>query len=565
MRRLVLIAASLLALLALAQPAAAATAPKSHGVTISDVGASFYPVAPNVTPPGFTVDGAQALAVAKTDPEMVRIHRAHHPLQYSLLVWPAVHYEIEFSYHGKLIAAQVVTKDGHLGPTYTGGLIIGVYARGHYGAIFDSMWVWLPLGLMFLFPLAFMRRRSWLDVVDLAMVLTFGVSYALFDHEHLDLAVWLFYPPLLYLMVRMLWRGMRPRKGAARIDCRLPIAVLATGLLALIAGRIWLALHEPYVMDVAEASVVGAFRILHGASIYYPNVGHGDTYGPITYLAYAPFQLIWPGDNWASYVPSARAATITFDLLTIAGLVWLGKRLRPGSGGWKLGLLMGWLWAACPFTAMGLVKDTNDGLVAMLLVALMLSLTAPIRRGALVGLAAAAKFFPAILLPLILVGKGGADRRNWRKTAVGFVVAAAGPVALLLPPGGLGYMWDRTLGFQLTRSDIFSAWALHPSLGPLKVAVEIGVVLLAIVVVFRPRGTRTTAQVAALTAGLIVAIQLPALHWFYLYIPWFMPVVLIAVLTAGEEPHEGQVAVADRPEDALFEHEDQPAAVAVAA
>jgi hypothetical protein len=62
-----------------------------------------------------------------------------------------------------------------------------------------------------------------------------------------------------------------------------------------------------------------------------------------------------------------------------------------------------------------------------------------------------------------------------------------------------------------------------------------------------------------------VAIQLPALHWFYLYIPWFMPVVLIAVLTAGEEPHEGQVAVADRPEDALFEHEDQPAAVAVAA
>jgi hypothetical protein len=38
--------------------------------------------------------------------------------------------------------------------------------------------------------------------------------------------------------------------------------------------------------------------------------------------------------------------------------------------------------------------------------------------------------------------------------------------------------------------------------------------------------------VAALAAALSIAIQLPAVHWFYLYIVWFLPLALIAVLGA---------------------------------
>ena len=41
------------------------------------------------------------------------------------------------------------------------------------------------------------------------------------------------------------------------------------------------------------------------------------------------------------------------------------------------------------------------------------------------------------------------------------------------------------------------------------------------------------AQVSALAAALTIAVQLPALHWFYFYIVWFMPFVLVAVL-AGD-------------------------------
>jgi hypothetical protein len=309
--------------------------------------------------------------------------------------------------------------------------------------------------------------------------------------------------------------------------------VLVGGLLLLVAGRIVATLLHPSVVDVGEASVIGAYKILHGQPIYFPSAGHPDTYGPVMYLAYVPFQAIFPGTKWA-YLPSARAAAITFDLLTMVALVVVGSRLRAGREGRRLGLLMAWLWAACPATLLGLVKGTNDGLVALLAVLLMLTLTTPARRGIVLGLATAAKFFPCILLPLIAVGRGTDDQRTIRKLLAAFVIVCGGSLALFLPPGGPKEVWDHTLGYQLSRPDIFSPWALHPSLGAVKVAIEAGVVILALLVAFRPRGPRSTAQVSALAAALIIAAQLPALHWFYFYIVWFFPLVLIAVL--GSRP-----------------------------
>jgi Glycosyltransferase family 87 len=389
----------------------------------------------------------------------------------------------------------------------------------------------VPFGLMFLLPLVRLRGSSWLDLLDLGAVLSFFVSYGLFDHGHLELAVWLAYPPLLYLMCRMLIRGAGSRQPTSRLQAALSTRVLVTGLIALVAGRIAVTLIPAHVMDVAVASLIGAGKILHGQSLYFASLGHPDTYGPVAYLAYVPFELIWSGVSWG-YDPAARAAAITFDLITIGALVALGVRLRPGADGRRLGLLMGWLWAACPFTVLGIVKSTNDGLVAMLLVLVVLAINSPIRRGALLGLAAAAKFIPAILLPLMAAGRRDEVPRASLKVLAGFAVAAVGAVALFLPPGGIREIYDHTIGFQLTRADIFSIWALHPGLEPLKIALELGVAGLALAIAARPRAPRSTAQVSALAAALVIAVQLPAVHWFYLYIVWFMPLVLIAVLAA---------------------------------
>ena len=37
---------------------------------------------------------------------------------------------------------------------------------------------------------------------------------------------------------------------------------------------------------------------------------------------------------------------------------------------------------------------------------------------------------------------------------------------------------------------------------------------------------------AALGAAVLIALQLAASHWFYLYIVWFVPLVLVALLAA---------------------------------
>ncbi len=534
MRRLILGLLSVTFLACAVAPAAASAAVPAPP---PDVAAPiFIDTHWNATPPGFTIDPTRAIAIAKTDPKMEAIHRAHHPLDINVYEWVHSHYEIYFFSHGKLIADQVVGSHGQLGPTYTGPLMLGYYARGHYGQIFDNPWVLASFTAMFLLPLLLLRTRSWFDRLDVAMLLGFGVSYALFDTAHLEPSVWAFYPVLIYLMVRMLIRGFRAKRATGRIDCRLPTAVLAIGLLALVVARIVITLHPAGVLDVGTASVLGAYKILHGQSIYYFSLGHGDTYGPINYLVYVPFEWLWPG-SW-SYLPAARAATISFDLLTIAGLIVVGMRLRAGRDGRRLGLLLAWLFAACPWSLLDMEKSTNDELVALLVVLTMLVLSKPIKRGVLVGLGAAAKFFPAVLLPLVAVGRGDADQQTIRKVLAGFVIAAGASIALFLPPGGLKEMWNHTIGYQLTRTDIFSIWALHPALSPIKDAVTAFAVILAVLVAFRPRGARTPAQVAALGAAVIIAIQLPALHWFYLYIVWFLPLILIAVLGA-EGPAAG--------------------------
>ena len=548
MRRTLLALLSLLALIGAVAPAtaSAATPTAAANRAPTDVQQAIFRVYNlDRAPRGFTITPRQALAVAKTSPKLDAIHRAHHPLRWTVYVWGVNHYEIYFEFHGKLIADQVVSANGKLGPTYTGPLMIGIYARGQYGQVFDSPWVLIPFTLMFLLPILLLRRCSWLTRLDIAAVLLFGVSYWRFDTAHLESAVWLFYPPLLYLLVRMLIRGFRPRSFTRPIDIRLPTALLAVGLLALVAGRVAVTLIPHNVVDVGTASALGADKILHGQSLYFPSVGHPDTYGPFAYLVYAPFLALSSHFSW-SYLLPVREATIAFDLLTIAGLIWLGARLRGGRAGLRLGLLLAWLWAACPFSVLDMEKSTNDMLVALIVVGVMLALSSPIKRGIAVGLGAASKFFPAALLPLVAIGPGNEPRGAIRKVLAGFVIAAGASFAVFLPPGGLQEVWSHTIGYQLTRSDIFSIWALHPSLAPIKVAVEVGAVLLALAVAFRPRGARTPAQVAALAAAVTIALQLPALHWFYMYIVWFLPLVLIAVLGArgadGSEPLEGEAA-----------------------
>ena len=114
-----------------------------------------------------------------------------------------------------------------------------------------------------------------------------------------------------------------------------------------------------------------------------------------------------------------------------------------------------------------------------------------------------------------------------------YAVALLGSVALLvllfLPDGGLRELYDRTLGYQAGRPSPFSPWGLEPSLAPLQTFVKSMTVGFAVLLFFVPR-RRTLVQVAALGGAVLVALELAATHWFYLYVAWFAPLALVAFL-----------------------------------
>jgi hypothetical protein len=161
-------------------------------------------------------------------------------------------------------------------------------------------------------------------------------------------------------------------------------------------------------------------------------------------------------------------------------------------------------------------------------------------RGVLLGLGAAAKFAPLALAPLFATA---GSRHRWRGAVVVSLAIAAVVVlafAPFVPHGGLRAVYDRTLGYQAGRASPFSIWGQHPDLAGLWTAVKVLAVALAVAVALVPR-RKTPVQVAALGAAVLVALELAVSHWFYLYVVWFTPFVLVALFALyrvgeAEEP-----------------------------
>ena len=420
-------------------------------------------------------------------------------------------------------------------------------ARGYEGAIAQKVnapYVWIPLCLLFLAPFVDFRRPLRLLHLDLLVLLGLGVSLYFLNRAELTASVALVYPVLGYVLVRMLVAGLRPRERSGPLLPHLGVKVLVIAAVALACGRIALNVADSQVIDVGVAGVIGADRIADGAPLYEgdfsPGIDlRGDVYGPANYLAYVPFEQLWPWEGEWDDVPAAHAAAITFDLLCAFGLLALGRRLRRGPDGRALGWALCFAWLAYPFTLYTMNANANDALVAALSVGALLALTSAPARAMFVALASAAKFGSAALAPLFATGTG---ERRWRSALVFAACFAAVAVVVFAPfvgDGGVRELYDRTLGYQATRSSPFSVWGLAPSLDFLQPVARAGAVLLALAVALYPR-FKTPVQVAALAAVVTIAVQLTAEHWFYFYVVWFLPFVLVASFaTQGVDGSDG--------------------------
>jgi Protein of unknown function (DUF2029). len=441
-------------------------------------------------------------------------------------------------------------------------------ARGYSGAFghkLNAPYVFLPLCALFLVGLVDWRRPWRVANLDLLVLLGFGVSNIWFNRGEIGVSVPLQYPPLLYLLGRALWVGFRGRGEGLRPVW--PAAWLLIAALFLIGFRVGLDVADSGAIDVGYAGVVGADRISHGEPIYdnFPNdVSRGDTYGPVNYYAYVPFERIWPWSGTWNDLPAAHAAAVFFDLATFALLLFLGRRIRPGPQGNRLAATLAFGWAAYPYTAFTLESNSNDTFVALLLVATLLILARPAARGAMTALATFTKFAPVLLAPMLAtyraqqpedwnaahaggVGRGPrtdtlarpqapSPRQDPRASrtrpialfTLAFLLVSALVILWAAIDPGLGTFYERTIAYQVGRDSPFSIWGQVPSLEPLRIALLAATGVLSLLVAFRPR-RKTLVQVAALGAALLIALQLTMHHWFYLYIVWFYPLLLVAL------------------------------------
>jgi hypothetical protein len=515
----------------------------------------FITLASFPAPASAQVNASKAAQIAANDPNVVKEREEHTALTHTANMVDG-NWEVGYFAGDKEVALVIVDPQaGRVRESWTGYQVAWKMARGYSGAFghkLNAPYVFLPLCAIFLLGLLDWRRLRRVVNLDLLMLLAFGASNFFFNRAEIGVSVPLQYIPLVYLFGRALWIGTRGGGGGIRPSW--PAAWLLIAALFLLGFRVGLNMADSGAIDVGYAGVVGADRIAHGEPVYgnFPSdVSQGDTYGPVNYLAYVPFERIWPWSGTWNDLPAAHGAAVFFDLATFALLIFLGRRIRPGPEGNKLAATLAFGWAAYPYTAFALLSNSNDTLVAMLLVGTLLVLARPVARGAMTALATLAKFAPAVLVPMLAtyrpagpVAAGDPPPPAVAKASSGVVPPTAPPAgatfaiafsltaaALLLWPAidpGLHTFYERTIAYQAGRDSPFSIWGQVASLEPLRIAILVGVGTLSLSLAFFPRRKKLT-QVAALGAALLIGVQLTMHHWFYLYIVWFYPLLLVAM------------------------------------
>jgi hypothetical protein len=491
--------------------------------------------------------------------------------------------------------AQVVVEDttGRISEAWTGPQVAWKMARGGSGAFGGKTllkpYLWLALCLVFLLGLADLRRPLTMRNLDLLALLAFSVSLAFFNRGEIFRSVPLVYPVLGYLLVRGVWVGSGRRGGALRSVW--PTWALVAAAVFLLGFRIGLNVDTPRhvnsVIDVGLAGVVGASRILDGQAPYghMPQRGdlkpcgpadtdgqvrdriqtngrceaaieRGDTYGPVSYLAYVPATLVFGWSGKWDRLPAAHATSIAFDLLTILALVLVGLRFE----GPRLAALLAFAWTAYPFTAYALNSNTNDTIMPAFLVFGFWLVSSAWARGSAVALAGWTKFAALLVAPLWALYPSYDLRRLARFAAAFVATTVLAFTMLLLEPDlwrAMHTFFDRTLGFQIGRDSPFSLWGwgqYHargiPDLGFVQPVLSVGTVVLALLVAVFPR-RKGPLQLAALTAAVLVAFQITLTHWFYLYLPWVFPFVALWLLLPEPSDDHGNGTRTASIEDAL--------------
>ena len=461
------------------------------------------------------------------------------------------------------VEAQVLVSDasGEITEVRTGPQVAWSMARGYDGAFGRAVSrpaIWIPLSLLFLFALLpFMRPRRLLSMrtLDLLVLLSFGFSLIWFNRGEIFTSVPLQYPPMVYLCLRLAWIAAARARAARRrgvpeqepgpparrrpvFGGSAPTWLLVTLLAVALALRFGLNAFDSNVIDVGYAGVIGADRITHGETPYgtFPaDCSTCDTYGPLNYIAYVPFELTQPWHGTWDSLPAAHGAATLFDLLCIGGLLMLGwqlsgLRLGIGSGAGVVGLPLHRVRAGEQLQRLPRRGHADLGAGGG-----ATSTRPRPAAGARAGHQVRSGGAGAAVEPLAVPAGG--------------ILAAAHPLRGGARPGrgadGLG----AAAGRPRRRAGLLVAHGRATSRTELAV-LPVGPVPGPAAGPDRPDGGRGPGRrrgaplaaaarpltMSALSGALLIGLELTVTHWFYLYIPWFLPFALVAMVPDWPPP-----------------------------
>jgi hypothetical protein len=565
-RRLLVVLACAFAFVPAARAGTTVTAPvyDAHGHLIQT------PFAPTANVARLTK--GQALAIVKSNPK-AKAWLARYPKtgftdeetydatthQWTVKIW--------WSKAGEVVEGTVDDASGAVLSLWTGPQVAWGMLRGVKGAFggdkINSPWIWGAFCAAFLIGLGNFRRPLSLRNLDLIMLLSPTASLWFFNHGNVFTAVPLFYPALIWVVLRGIWVGVTGRGSGSR--ALWPTWLLLAAAVFLAGFRVGLNVEASNVIDVGYSGVIGAQRIVSQGQAPWGNFPvedsrpacgpadssgeirnriqtngrcesanpEGDTYGPTAYEAYIPGFLAfgWSG-KWDS-LPSVHFTSILFDLLSMIGLFLVGLRF----GGARLAATLAFAWAAYPFTQYASNSNTNDAIMPCFLIFGFWLASSPAGRGVFGALSGWSKFASLIVAPLWATYP---DRRPSPRFLIAFAVTTVAVFSIVLlgpsPLHELRVFWDRTVAFQVGRDSPFSLWDWRqyharglPNLHLVQRVLQVLLVLGAFVVAFFPR-RKSPLQLAALTAALLAGFELVQTYWLYTYIPWFFPFAAITVL-----------------------------------
>jgi hypothetical protein len=207
-------------------------------------------------------------------------------------------------------------------------------------------------------------------------------------------------------------------------------------------------------------------------------------------------------------------------------------------------------------------SGTTDVVLAAMLTFAVVLWRRPAASMALLAIAGWFKLAPFALVPVWLAPHRGPTLR--RALAV-LVAVSAGTMALVVALGGLHgpSAMAHAIAYQFDRGSLQSPWVALDLTGLQPIGQAAVLALIAGMVVRLRRAPELAVEpdrIAALAAAVLIALQLAANYWTFLYLTWIMPLVVLALLVefAPTRPAVPIVVPRGSPSTALPELEVVP-------